>query len=395
MNRFFKVMLAVLAVLAITLSPVAFAKTFERKPFAGSSGEPIKTIALVKVGEPWGYFLGEGGASLIRPKHREYEQAGFRFDTVAERLLTAHLKAAGFNVISVPVERKKPYYLLPNYKALSTANVDAYLDIATGMMGGVGYRKKFAASVFASKVGPYVRVFVQLVSARSKKVLYAEMIEYSWSKGHTPSGVDATEIDAPDDHIFENPDAVRASLKSGTTGLGMARLEHGMDVTMRRIVAGFSAYPAVGPSPQATPTSGIGAPTEVAKAAPASTPSPSAATTGWTQIPIPDFRTIAGKWEGSGRTVEGKEFSLEITYREDGSYTFRANRGTRNSSRVRLENGVLEGTSWTTGERVTVVLYEDEKGNRVLKGRRVDGLNWAVAMTRGALSKFLADEKLR
>ena len=77
--------------------------------------------------------------------------------------------------------------------------------------------------------------------------------------------------------------------------------------------------------------------------------------------------------------MQGKEFDLEITYREDGSYTFRANAGTTRTARgMRIEEGVLKGRSYTTGDPVTVMLYEDENGNRILKGRRTDGLTWTV-----------------
>lgn len=107
--------------------------------------------------------------------------------------------------------------------------------------------------------------------------------------------------------------------------------------------------------------------------------SPSQSGTKWTQKPITGFQTIAGKWQGSGRTMQGKEFDLEITYREDGSYTFRANAGTTRTARaMRIEAGVLKGRSYTTGDPVTVTLYEDEKGNRLLRGHRTDGLTWTV-----------------
>lgn len=104
--------------------------------------------------------------------------------------------------------------------------------------------------------------------------------------------------------------------------------------------------------------------------------------TKWTQRAITDFQTIAGKWQGSGRTVQGREFDLEITYRQDGSYTFRANAGTtRTAKTMRIEAGVLKGRSYTTGDPVTVTLYEGENGNRLLKGRRTDGLTWTVQET--------------
>jgi hypothetical protein len=284
MRRSFKVALFLLAFLSTALSSSAFAQAFKPKSFVAPPGEPIKTIALLKIGEPWGYFLGEGGVSSFgfaglfagqfkRPKHPEYESAGFRFAVVAERVLTEHLKAAGFNVITVPVEREKPYQLLRNYKALSVPNVDAYLDVVSG---GVGYRQSDSAPDFARKLGPYVLVYVRLVSARSKEILYADAIEYAWRKAHR-SGLPGSEIDAPDNQVFKNADAVEMDLMSGGRSRSLAQLTQGIDVAMRRVVSEFSAYPATGLPQQAGTTPRADSPIEVAKAAPAATPSPSGA----------------------------------------------------------------------------------------------------------------------
>jgi hypothetical protein len=322
MNRSIKVTLLVFTLLGIQ---VAYAG-FKSKPFVPPSGESIKTIGLLKIGEPRGYFLGEGGgpggASQVfglgglmfeqfkKPKHPEYANAGFHFSAEAERLLTAHLKAAGFNVIVVPVERKKPYQLVDDYKALSVPNVDAYLDVAPG---GVGYRKStFSAFPGAArKVGPIVGVVVQLVSARTKKVLYAETLEYGWRKA--TAGNTGVDIEAPDDHIFKNVDALETDLMSGAGSRSLTQLVHGIDLVMRQVVSAFSSYPgsvaveqrdprqecydqnwhqddiraclqsiatskaATGRSLQAGATPGKDSPIDIAKAAPAATPSPGGA----------------------------------------------------------------------------------------------------------------------
>jgi hypothetical protein len=283
MRRSFKVALFLLAFLSTALSSAALAQAFKPKSFVAPPGEPIKTIAVLKIGEPWGYFLGEGGVSSFglaglfasqfkRPKHPEYESAGFRFSVVAERLLTEHLKAAGFKVVTVTVEREKPYQLLRNYKALSVPSVDAYLDVVSR---GVGYRQSDSAPDFARKVGPYVLVSVRLVSARSKKILYADTIEYGWRKAHQ-LGLPGSEIDAPDDQVFEDAEAVEMDLMSRDSR-SLAQLTHGIDVAMRRIVSDFSAYPAMVLPQQAGATPRTDSPIEVAKAAPAATPSPGAA----------------------------------------------------------------------------------------------------------------------
>lgn len=122
----------------------------------------------------------------------------------------------------------------------------------------------------------------------------------------------------------------------------------------------------------------------------------SVAITGWRQKPVTDLQSIGGKWEGFGLTAKGKKFDLEITFRDDGSYTFRANRGTtRTASAMQIVDGVLKGKSYTTGDPVTVTLYEDEDGNRVLKAHRADGLTWTVAKTEHALTKFLLADQVR
>jgi len=402
MNRSCKISLFLLAFLGTTSAFAASPRVVEPQPFLPPPGESIKSIALLKISEPRGYFLGEGGLgaggaifgipgilvdTFKTPNHPEYESVDFHFSAVAERRLTEHLKAAGFSVVSVPVDRKKPNQLLRDYKGLSVPNVDAYLDIAAL---GVGYRKSFSGAwPFAHKVGPYVSVAVRLVSARSKQILYADIIEYAWSKARNP-GVEGTDIDAPDDHVFENTEAVQMDLVSPDSR-SIPALTQGIDVGMRTIVSAFSSYPAIELPQQAGSRPRTDSPIEVAKAAPAAVPSPDAAITGWKQTPIANFQAIAGKWQGSGVTEKGKKFDLEITYGDDGSYTFRANQGApRSASGMRIEGGVLKGKSYTTGDPVTVTLYSDGKGNRVLKARRTDGLTWTVAMTEYALSTFLA-----
>jgi hypothetical protein len=275
MDRFFKVSLFLLTILSTTLSSSAFAQAqaVDTKPFEAPPGQAIKTIGLLKIDEPWGYFLGEGGVSSFglagilvstfkRPKHKEYEQAGFRFPDVAERLLTEHLKAAGFNVVSVPVERRKPYQLLPDYKTLSVPNLDAYLDVVSG---GIGYRQSDSAPDFAQKVGPYVVISAQLVSARSKEILYADTIEYAWRKGHR-TGLPGSEINAPADQVYPDAEAVQMDLMSADSR-SLAQLTQGIDLATRRIVSEFSAYPAIELPQQAGSRPRTDSPIAVAKAA--------------------------------------------------------------------------------------------------------------------------------
>jgi hypothetical protein len=285
MNRSFRAALFLLTFLSTTPSFAASPRVVEPQPFMPPQGESIKTIALLTIPEPAGYFLGEGGLSaggaligipaivvdvVSVPNHPEYQSTDFHFSAVAERRLTEHLKAAGFSVVSVPVDREKPNQLLRDYQALSVSNVDAYLDVA---VLGVGYRKSNSGAwPFAHKVGPYVAVAVRLVSARSKKILYADIIEYGWSKARY-LGMETTEIDAPEDNLFANTKAVETDLMK-TDSRSIAQLTQGIDIDMRTIVSAFSSYPAIELPQQAGSRPRTESPIEVAKAAPAAVPSP-------------------------------------------------------------------------------------------------------------------------
>jgi hypothetical protein len=187
-------------------------------------------------------------------EHEEYEDAGFSFAPVAQRRLISHLKAAGYKVILVPAEREKPsklrLQLLRSYDALLAAGVDAYLDVTSSGVGFMGN------NTFSKKVGPHVSTFVRLVSARTKEVLYQDIIQYGWGRIATVPG---PVLDAPEDHVFKSTKALRDDLFSDMRR-GIAQLEHGIDVVMQEMVSGFSPYPISGLS---SPP-----PTTVAKAAP-------------------------------------------------------------------------------------------------------------------------------
>ncbi len=97
----------------------------------------------------------------------------------------------------------------------------------------------------------------------------------------------------------------------------------------------------------------------------------------WTQIPIEDFESIAGTWQGSGVSASGGDFSLKIAFQKDGSYSFIG--GVKSGTdRMRIDNGVIKMKSVLTGDLVIVTLHENKKGKRILKGRRADGLTWRV-----------------
>jgi hypothetical protein len=384
---------------------------------------------------PWGYFLGEGGVSSFgiagilvstfkRPKHPEYEQAGFRFPDVAERILTEHLKAAGFNVISVPVERKKSYQPLHNYKALSVPNVDAYLDVFSG---GVGYRQSDSAPDFAQKVGPYVVISAQLVSARSRKILYADTIEYAWHKAHR-TGFPGSEIDAPAGQVYEDAEAVEMDLMSAGKHRSLAQLTHGIDLAMRGIVSGFSSYPNVELPQQAGSRPRTASPIDVARAAPTAVPSPNAAPSTTYKVGIFPASGCFGSigdmgcgWVGEKETAQ----ELAAAIRENPVLTLvysnyeqalnnppmrkpdRLWKGDRpNLTAVYAEatergldgvlmyrgNGILMGT--TTAQDVPIELYAINVAGRQI--RNYKGMTYTVdAVAKQVLSAFLAGAQVK
>lgn len=244
MNPSAKVTVLLLAILGTTFAPGAFAKGFKPKPFEALwTGGPIKTIGLLQIAEPGVYFLGEGASGGWGPaspsvigvwgvkKHEEYEHAGFSFSRVAQARLVRQLETAGYQVVLIPVDREKPYKLLETYASLPASGVDAYLDLAAP---GVGFK---GDSPFSKKVGPHVSAFARLLSASTKEVLYQDFIQYGWGENHM---LDGTIVDAPKGHVFKKPKLVREVLKSADKQQALGQLEHGIDVVMRTIVAGFS-----------------------------------------------------------------------------------------------------------------------------------------------------------
>jgi hypothetical protein len=249
MNPSAKVTLLLLVILGTAFAPGAFAKGFKPIPFVASpTGGPIKTVGLLQIAEPRAYYLGEGASGGWGPtspaatglwiadaarvkKHEEYEHAGFSFSSVAQGRLIKQLEAAGYKVVLVPAEREKPYKLLDSYGSLPATGVDAYLDLASP---GVGFK---GDDPFSKKVGPYVSAFARLVSASTKDVLYQDFVQYGWGENRM---VDGTLLDAPKGHVFKKTKVVQKVLMSADKQQALAQLEHGIDVVMRTVVAGFS-----------------------------------------------------------------------------------------------------------------------------------------------------------
>jgi hypothetical protein len=248
--------------------------------------------------------LGAMVDQFAKEKHPEYEYAGFNFAPVAQRQLINHLKAAGYNVVVVPAAREKPNQLLKSYNALPTTGVDAYLDIAPT---GVGFQGSYAP--FAKKVGPHVSLFVRLVSARTKDILYQDYIHYGW--GIAPA-IAGTELDAPEAHVFKKTKVLEDDLMSADKQKSIAQLTHGIDVVMQTIVSAFSAYSVRGLPQQGGATPRADSPIEVSKAAPTTTPSPGGAVQKGTVYKIAIFPFDGDSFCVGRNRPSDEQFAVEL-----------------------------------------------------------------------------------
>ena len=99
----------------------------------------------------------------------------------------------------------------------------------------------------------------------------------------------------------------------------------------------------------------------------------------WVERPIDDVQHVVGKWRGSGESAGGTRFAVTFIIKEDGSFHADAvsSRVTvRGGRRLRLNDGKLWLKSIHNDQNVIITLYESNKGKKMLKARREDGLTW-------------------
>ena len=151
----------------------------------------IKTIALLELPDTSGY----------EEYYLEFGELGFSSTT--QKFIKRHLEESGFKVIELPTDRKKSLHLKDNYWGLDSEIADAYLDIAPV---GIGYVPGTFDQRNDDGFGPHVTVALRLVSARSKKVIYAGTVRYGWKVLETiPAGIT---IESPEGHRFEYIEAI-------------------------------------------------------------------------------------------------------------------------------------------------------------------------------------------
>ncbi len=106
----------------------------------------------------------------------------------------------------------------------------------------------------------------------------------------------------------------------------------------------------------------------------------------WAEKPIESLASVAGEWHGNGTTAKGGDYFIEYIFKQDGSFESSRFKGKNKKGKAkhrdkRPESVQVNGEKleWMSKKgRWIVTLYEDEKGNRMLKGLRKDGNMWEL-----------------
>lgn len=90
-------------------------------------------------------------------------------------------------------------------------------------------------------------------------------------------------------------------------------------------------------------------------------------------VPVADLKTVSGEWKGTLAGARGGEVPYTVPISTDGSWRAVSPNGASNGT-MRVDNGVIQFTSATTGRTGTYTLY-DAGGKRVLRMRGEGGVS--------------------
>jgi len=90
-------------------------------------------------------------------------------------------------------------------------------------------------------------------------------------------------------------------------------------------------------------------------------------------VPVNDLRTVSGEWKGTLAGTRGGEVPYTLLIGTDGSWRAVSPNGSSNGT-LRVDNGVIQFRSATTGRAGTYTLYE-AAGKRVLRMRGEGGVS--------------------
>jgi hypothetical protein len=103
----------------------------------------------------------------------------------------------------------------------------------------------------------------------------------------------------------------------------------------------------------------------------------------WAEKPIDDLASIAGAWSGTGSNARGANYTINYSFKQDGSFTFSVIKPGGGSAGLRTQDGTKgPGALWVEGGKLryksgkgpwTFTLYENKKGKQKLRGERPDG----------------------
>lgn len=82
-------------------------------------------------------------------------------------------------------------------------------------------------------------------------------------------------------------------------------------------------------------------------------------------VPVTDLKTVSGEWKGTLAGTRGGEVPYTLMINTDGSWRAVSPNGASNGT-MRVDNGVIQFRSATTGRAGTYTLY-DVGGKRILR----------------------------
>ncbi len=215
-------------------------------PFNPAENQHIRSVVVVSIptppaatirnfGSPMALVGGGIGAFAAMnvsasenkdPFQQLLVRQGFDFGKEMQEAIAGRLRKMGYAVRPVQMARENPYRLLGEYEKVPAAGADAILDCANGTY--FGYSN---VSMMDRKFRPHIHVYVRLVDAKTKKVLYEDEILY----GYTNPFMTAAKLSAPDKYFYDSDEAVLADGRKTVEGLrvGIAQVADHIAVQLR------------------------------------------------------------------------------------------------------------------------------------------------------------------
>jgi hypothetical protein len=198
--------------------------------FDPAQNRHIRTVALVNIPTPpaptirnhaspavllgGGLAAGVAAASSAAgnqdPFGKLLASQRFDFSKEMEQAITERLRRMGYRVVRVEFARENPYGLLKDYDKVPTAGADAILDATNGVF--FGYSN---VNLTDSKYRPHLHVYMRLVDAKTKDVLYGDEMIF----GYTNPFMSAAKLPAPDKYFYGEIEEVLADPHRTVEGL--------------------------------------------------------------------------------------------------------------------------------------------------------------------------------